>query len=200
VIVVLIAVVVGAAFGGIDQYLGSIASWPWAVAFSLMSAPWLLLPFGFGCTQTEARRAALVGLIATMAALVAYGAMTLSPFEFDGGHSSYTWAAVAGLSHSMARYAVGGLVTAPLYGLLGRSWRTSKSLSSVLFTAGALILEPATRVFQLESGPALPYVIELSVGVVLSAYFVAATVSSRRHVGGLLSSALGSAPGTYGPI
>jgi hypothetical protein len=80
-----LAMVVGFAFGGIDQYLGSVrllvvfGSWPSAV--SHMSAPWLILPFVFGWTQVRPGRAMLVGLVATQSALAGYFALTLSPLE-----------------------------------------------------------------------------------------------------------------------
>jgi hypothetical protein len=46
-----------------------------------LSAPWLLLPFLVGWTQERARRAAVAGLVVTLAALAGYFAMTLSPIE-----------------------------------------------------------------------------------------------------------------------
>ena len=78
----LVAVIVGLAFGAADQYLGSM-SWlgPWASTAAQMSAPWLILPFVVGITQQRARRAAALGLVVTVSALLGYFAMTYSPME-----------------------------------------------------------------------------------------------------------------------
>src|SRR2546430_6613214 len=76
-----LALVLAALFGAGDQYLGSFSMHPWMADVSLLSAPWLVLAFAAGYTQREPRRAALLGLGCTFAALVGYGPMTLSPFE-----------------------------------------------------------------------------------------------------------------------
>src|SRR5437764_12975746 len=80
-----LAILVGLAYGGTDQYLGSLHPMmglgTWTPTAAQMSAPWLLLPFVLGATQVRSRRAMLVGLIVTQAALVGYFAMTLSPIE-----------------------------------------------------------------------------------------------------------------------
>ena len=71
--VFVLAVVVGLVFGGGDQYLGAInANGLWTVSLSLLSAPWLVLPFAFGCSQLRTSRAAAIGLVATMSALLGY--------------------------------------------------------------------------------------------------------------------------------
>ena len=70
--VFVLAILVGLGFGAADQYLGTIhitsVVGTWTISVSLMSAPWLLLPFGFGATQERPRRAVLVGLASTLAA------------------------------------------------------------------------------------------------------------------------------------
>ncbi len=125
--VYLVAVVVGLAFGGGDQYLGSLVALPWAWAVSGLSAPWLVLPFVFGCTQSHARRAALVGLVATASALVGYFAMTLSPVE--GVHLGSNPRLVVGLLQSNVAVVLGGILTGPLYGLLGQGWHVRRRLA-----------------------------------------------------------------------
>ena len=83
--VVVLALVLSAVFGAGDQYLGSLQGsghiWAagWATDVSLLSAPWLVLPFIVGTTQRDPRRAALLGLACTYAALLGYLLMTLSP-------------------------------------------------------------------------------------------------------------------------
>ena len=51
---VVLAVVL--AFGGGDQYLGSLLAHPWAADVSVLSAPWLALAFLAGWTQREPKR------------------------------------------------------------------------------------------------------------------------------------------------
>jgi hypothetical protein len=102
--VVVAAVLFSAAFGAGDQYLGSLSWHPWAADVSLLSAPWLVLPFLAGWTQREPRRAMLLGFACTVAALVGYGLMTLSPVE----NAHLTVASASAFVHSEARVIVGG--------------------------------------------------------------------------------------------
>ena len=142
--VYLAAIVFGLMFGGADQYLGSrITLGPWASSVSAMSAPWLALPFVFGWAQLERRRAIVVGLTVTVAALAGYFAMTLSPVEgvalgrFPGD--------LVALARSNLRNIVGGLLTGPLFGALGWRWRTARSWASAALLAAAFCLEPVAR-------------------------------------------------------
>src|SRR4051794_9107104 len=99
-------------------------SWhPWAADVSLLSAPWLVLPFVAGWTQREARRAVLLGFACTMVALAGYGLMTLSPIE----NAQFGPQPVAALVHSQGRVLVGGLFTGPLFGWFGHRWRTDRA-------------------------------------------------------------------------
>jgi hypothetical protein len=61
----------------------------------------------------------------------------------------------------------------PVYGLLGQQWRTRRSWFSALLVGGAVLLEPTTRVLNLEYGPPLAYLAELGAGVLAVAYFLA---------------------------
>jgi hypothetical protein len=178
-----LAVLLGAAFGGADQYLGSLAAVPWATATSLLSAPWLVLPFCFGWTQVSARRAVLVGTVATYAALVAYGAMTLSPIE----GARLTDASALGFVHSEARVLIGGVVTGPLYGLLGQRWRTRRAWISAFFVAGAVMLEPLAKgiVGRMPTPNFVP-ISEFALGVLMAVAFLIARVAHRRHKKGTL--------------
>ncbi len=136
-----IAILVGLLFGGGDQYLGSvIVSGGWTESVSLMSAPWLVLPFAFGCTQARARRAAQVGLVVTLSALAGYFLMIMGPLE--GGRWTMTASEARGLLSSNRENILGGFITAPLYGLLGRAWRDHRAWFSAVAVAGALCLEP----------------------------------------------------------
>jgi hypothetical protein len=176
----LIAGLIGAAFGSTDQYLGSISRIPWLGDVSLLSAPWLVLPFVFGCTQVRPRRAVLVGCIATAAALVGYFIMTLTPLE--GVHLNGSIGPILALLHSEAKVIVGGAATAPIFGYLGYRWRTARAWLSATFVAGALCLEPLAtaavgRLPQFRS----VWIAELCIGVVTTTYFSLAGWRYRIH-------------------
>lgn len=137
---VALALVLSAAYGAGTQYLG--ARMPgWGPDVAMLSAPWLVIAFLAGCTQRTPRRAALLGLGATAAALVGYWLMTDSPAE--GAH--YTLANARAFLVSNAFTVVGGLITGPLFGWFGQRWRTRRALLGALATAAALCLEPLAR-------------------------------------------------------
>jgi hypothetical protein len=168
-----IAVIVGAVFGSIDQYLGSISHIPWLGEVSLLSAPWLVLPFVFGCTQVRARRAVLIGCVAIAAALVGYFIMTLTPLE--GVHLNGSIGPVLALLRSEAKVILGGTITAPLFGYLGFRWRTTRAWLSASLVAGAICLEPlaAATVGRLPQISAV-WIAEISIGCIAALYFVLA--------------------------
>jgi hypothetical protein len=184
----MVAIMVGVVFGGGDQYLGTLTSFTalgsWTIAVSGMSAPWLVLPFVFGWSQVRSGRAMLLGLVATQAALVGYIVMTLSPVEgvATGEFPAALRAMLlnGGVHGANATWVAAGLVTGPLYGLLGQRWRVRRSWISVALVTGALCLEPLARhaVGQLPP-PGLVWEVEVAVGVAAAACFVA-TVSRRR--------------------
>ena len=73
---------VGFAFGAADQYLGSRVSLGlWAATVSGASAPWLVVPFAFRCSQVRPYRAMALGLVVTLAALAGYFTLMWSPLE-----------------------------------------------------------------------------------------------------------------------
>jgi Family of unknown function (DUF6518) len=145
--VVVLALVLSAAFGAGDQYLGSLLGsghvWAagWASDISLLSAPWVVLAFVAGATQRDPRRAALLGLGCTYAALLGYAVMTLSPVE--GAH--VTAATLRGFIVSERLVLIGGVVTGPLFGWFGQQWRTRRAIAGALVTAACLCLEPLAR-------------------------------------------------------
>jgi hypothetical protein len=140
-VVIALALAFSAAFGAGDQYLGSLSAHPWGADISLLSAPWLVLPFVAGATQREPRRAALLGLACTYAALLGYGLMTLSPVE----NAHLTQASVRAFVVSERSVLLGGIVTGPLFGWFGQRWRTRRAIAGALVTAAALCLEPLAR-------------------------------------------------------
>jgi hypothetical protein len=140
---VVVALVLSAAFGAFDQYLGSghVAGITWATDVSLLSAPWILLAFLAGATQRDPKRGALLGLGCTYAALLGYCLMTLSPAE--GAH--FTFATFRGFVYSERAVLIGGLATGPLFGWFGQQWRSGKMLAGALLVAAALCFEPLAR-------------------------------------------------------
>jgi hypothetical protein len=137
---VALALVLSAAYGAGTQYLG--ARIPgWGPDAAQLSAPWLAIAFFAGCTQKDARRAVLLGLACTLAALVGYWLMTDSPVE----GAQYTLANARGFLISNDRVVVGALVTGPLFGWLGHQWRTRRSVVGPLLLAAAFCFEPLAR-------------------------------------------------------
>ncbi len=137
---VALALVLSAAYGAGTQYIGARVP-GWGPDVAMLSAPWLVIAFAAGCTQRTPRRAALIGLGATAAALVGYWLMTDSPAE----GAQYSLANAHGFLVSNAFVVVGGLATGPLFGWFGHRWRTQRALLGALVMAAALCLEPLVR-------------------------------------------------------
>ena len=142
-----VAVIVGLAFGAADQYLGTTHStltlgW-WTLSVSQMAALWVLFPFAFGWTQDDPRRATLSGLVATVAALAGYAAMTVSPMEGVALQAAPAggWAWVRGNVPVVAA----GLVTGPLFGYLGHRWRVDAWWVGPAVLSAVFLMEPILR-------------------------------------------------------
>jgi hypothetical protein len=184
---VLVALVLSAAFGAGDQYLGSLTGsghlWAlgWSTNVSLLSAPWVVLPFVAGMTQRDPRRGGLLGLACTYAALVGYAIMTLSPIE--NAHPSV--ALLRGFIISERLVLVGGILTGPLFGWFGQQWRTRRWIVGALVTAAALCLEPLAR--KVTINPITyreVWIGEVAVGLALAAAVVVTRFSNRfSHAG-----------------
>jgi hypothetical protein len=142
---VLLVLLLSAAFGAADQYLGSLSAHPWAADVSLLSAPWLLLPFAVGCTQRSAPRSVVLGPVATWCALAGYCVMTLSPVE----NAHLTLGGVEAFIRSgNDRWFVSALVTGPVFALLGNRWRVARSWWAPS-TVGLLVaLEPVVHLLR----------------------------------------------------
>jgi hypothetical protein len=135
-----IALVLSAAFGAGDQYFGSVVH-PWGPDVASLSAPWLLLAFLAGCSERTPRRAVLLGLGCTFAALVGYYLLTDSPLE----GAQYTLANAHGFFVSNAPVVLGSFFTGPLFGWFGQRWRSGRELAGALAAAVAFCLEPLIR-------------------------------------------------------
>jgi hypothetical protein len=152
--VVFVAVALSVAFGGADQYLGSLSAHPWTADVSLLSAPWLVL------------------------ALVGYGLMTLNPVE----NAHLTTQSAAAFLRSESRVVVGGLITGPLFGWLGNRWRNDRAWLGALAAAGAVCLEPLARLSAGEAIRfRTVWVAEVAVGLAMVTYVATTQTSARRH-------------------
>jgi hypothetical protein len=181
-----LAISVGLLFGAADQYLGSM-SWigSWGATAAQVSSPWLILPFVIGTTQLRPRRAAVLGLVVTLSALLGYFAMTYSPMEIHPwSFYRFTTGMVAVTTRGWYNpvYILGGLVMGPVFGLLGQRWRVRRWWVSAVVVAGALCVEPAAR---LATGQLMPpasvWTVEVTAGAIVSALFVYAVIASRRE-------------------
>jgi uncharacterized protein DUF6518 len=182
----LLAALLGLAFGAADQQLGSLSAelGSWTPTAAQMSAPWLILPFVIGMSQQHPRRAMILGLVVTEAALLGYFAMTYSPMEihpwsFDRFTAGMVAVTTRGWYNPL--YILSGLVTGPLFGLLGQCWRIHRSWVSATIVAGALCLEPLAR---WASGrlfpPAHVWTAEVALGAFVAALFAHAVMAQRR--------------------
>ena len=180
----LVAVILGLAFGAGDQYLGTLL-WigPWTATAAQVSAPWLILPFVAGLTQERSRRAATLGLVVTASALLGYFAMTYSPMEvhpWSLDRFAQGMVAVTTTGYNPA-YILVGLVTGPLFGLLGQRWRVSRSWVSAAIVVGALCLEPVARWLSGQLMPPAPvWTIEVVLGAVVAMMFASSLLMWRR--------------------
>src|SRR5205823_4526706 len=124
-------------------YLGSrSALGGWAAAVSGLSAPWLVLPFLAGMTQERARRAMILGLVVTLSALAGYFAMTYSPVENVPIAGFLPGVVAMTTSGYNPLWILGGILTGPLYGLLGQRWRVGRSWVSAVLVTVVLTMEP----------------------------------------------------------
>jgi hypothetical protein len=136
-----VTVMVSFAFGALDQYIGSFSAHPWMTDVSLLSAPWLLLPFLAGASRQSARSAVRWGLLSTFAALSGYLVMTLSPVE----NAHYSLMGLADYMRSSAPIWFAGLISGPGFGWLGYHWRAGGGRWPAAVAVSSLCLEPAAR-------------------------------------------------------
>jgi Family of unknown function (DUF6518) len=172
------ALVLGTAvtFGAVDQYIGSLFS-PFLTAVSGMSAPWLLLPFAVGALQASRVRAAWLGLAATWLGIAGYVLMIDSPME--GVHLTLRILAASG--SSQWPWFLGGLISGPLYGVLGHYWRARRSWLCAGLAAIPVILEPAvSRLGMRPAGYPPAALAEAAAGLVLAALFAYLITRARR--------------------
>jgi len=139
-----------------------------------LSTPWLLVAFIPGTWTTRSRDGAIVGLVATMSALVGFYVLT-SLLVDAGGH---------GIGDTLRRelwanrlYFASGALSGPLFGALGAWWRTTRSLRATVLAGGLLMGEPIvmgalgllfpSTIVGLDGVSITVYVSELALGVIL---------------------------------
>jgi hypothetical protein len=165
-----------AAFGAVDQYIGSLYS-QFATAVSVMSAPWLLLPFAAGAFQLSWRRAAWLGLASTWLAVAGYVLMIDSPME--GVH--LTPQVLAATTYSQWIWFAGGAVSGPAYAAAGYFWRAHRSWLCAALATLPVLLEPAVHGLGLRPSPdpAAGYA-EVAAGLALAGIFAGLIARARR--------------------
>lgn len=160
------ALVSASLLGVIDAYLylGRGAGF-WV---SNMSALWLFLPFMVAAMAARTRRGAVVlGYAVTLAAFLGFyaAAIAKSANQFTG--------------HDLV-FLAGGVVTGPLFGLLGRRWARRHSWWAAAPLVGAFCLEPLAWRYHEGRLPHPTYIwtFEVLAGVGLAALFI--TSALRR--------------------
>ena len=169
-----IVLLVCAAIGAADQYVGSLTRF-WALAWEVpaLSAPWLLIPFVVGTRQANALRAAVLGGLGTMAALVGYGLMTISPIE----NAPFTVDSFLAFARSNLLWFVAGAVSGPLFGWMGQRWRTDRDRLAACITTGVVLMEPLVHSTSYPGVPSsvIPFgpvtAMELLVGLSMATWF-----------------------------
>jgi hypothetical protein len=104
-------------------------------ALGNLSAPWVLVAFVAGTWSSRLWSAALLGLLATMTALIGFYLLTTLVVDL-GGHG-FLDDLRRELSANRA-YLEGGLLTGPSFGAFGGWWRQTRSLGTTA-VAGALM-------------------------------------------------------------
>ena len=122
-------------------------------ALGNLSTPWLLVPFFAGIQCTRLRQGALVGLAATLCALIGFYLLS-TLVENLGGHGFLGDLRVE-LTGNRA-YFEGGIVTGPIFGALGAWWQRRPTARASLLVGALLIAEPLVMV---ALGVARPHVL-----------------------------------------
>ncbi len=128
--------------------------------FGNSSAAWLLLAFVAGATTVRWSGAVALGLIATQVSLAAF---YLSAEHLDAGGLKF--------HEGKAIWFALGLVSGPVFGLLGQYWRRTWSRWAAFAVAGPFCLEPAVWVWHRGHlpGPNTVWHVEVMLGVLLLA-------------------------------
>ena len=139
-----------------------------------LSTPWLIVPFVAGAGCARMRSAAVLGLVATIAALVGFYLLTAA--VVDLGVSGFPASLRVELSANRG-YLEGGLLSGPLLGLAGAWWHRSRALPAAVVVGALLMAEPIVLLLlgaalpggALAPGGGLPLVVRMLPGWGLSA-------------------------------
>lgn len=135
-----------------------------------------------GTLQRSALRAGIVGGLATQAALLGYGLMTVSPIE----NAPFTVESFVAFARSNVVWFAAGALSGPLFGWLGHRWRFTRDRLAAAIAAGAVLLEPfvhatayrGVRVSVIPFGAVT--MAELAVGVAMAVWFSWHSSGQRR--------------------
>lgn len=159
--------VVAVTFGCLDAhlYLGHGAGF-WV---SNVSSAWLLLPFlGGACAVRTRKGGVLLGLVVTNLAFVAFYGWTA--LQSANQFTSHDWL-----------FLLGGAVSGPIFGLLGRLWAEHRFWALGLPLVIACIGEPYAwyrHVGRLPNPHAI-WAVEVAVGIVMAVIFIVASRATR---------------------
>ena len=115
-----------------------------------LSTPWLLVGFVAGTRCLRLRSGALLGLLATTVALVAY--YLLSSLVWDLGDHGFVGDLRLVLSANRG-YLEAGIVTGPVFGALGAWWGQSRRLRASIIAGILLMAEPIVLLLLGAVGP-----------------------------------------------
>lgn len=104
-----------------------------------LSTPWLLVAFIPGALSRRWWSGALLGLLATMSALLGFYLVTSLLVDLGGhGVAGDLWREL----YANRIYLVSGVLSGPLFGALGAWWRTTRSLGASVVAGTLLMGEP----------------------------------------------------------
>lgn len=163
-----------------------------------LSAPWVLVGFLAGLQSRRIWLAALLGLFATMVALIAFYLLTNALIDLARG--GYLANLRQELSANIA-YLEAGLVSGLLFGALGGWWSRFRPARTSVLIGGVLMLEPIVLLLMeialpggaLSASSGLPAVIRILPGWGLSADAgaIAIAIYSVEFAAGLVIAILG---------
>ena len=104
-----------------------------------LSTPWLMVAFIAGVQSRRPRSGAVLGLLATMSALLGFYLLTSLVVDLGGhGIGDNLWRELG----ANRVYFVSGALSGPLFGALGAWWRATRSLGASVVAGALMIGEP----------------------------------------------------------
>jgi hypothetical protein len=118
-------------------------------ALGNLSTPWLLVAFVAGTAASSLRSGALYGVAATAAALTGFYLVNTLVHDLDQGYVRDLRVVLS----SNRGYLEGGVVTGPLFGVLGAWWQQRRKPRASIVAGVLLIAEPVALVLLGAFGP-----------------------------------------------